>query len=148
MKPKQTSHRLPLVAIMLTSVLITSCGGGSASNADSGAGSGANPGTDAGNQSLNAVASDCITMVDEGDTIKNGQVVDGNRNIRVTNHCDYAVNVKLYSAGYVGTTTSRLVPGGSVVDDFFVTPGEPRAFACRAPLVPAIPPGAASQTCI
>ena len=115
------NETLRILSIASIGMILSACGG-------SGGGSSSSGGSSAGGGN---VATSCVTVTDLGPT-----PVAGNNNFRLTNTCNFSVNARQYSVGYVGTTTSKLAPGASVVDDFFVTPGTPQVYACKDPSLP------------
>lgn len=130
------------LAVLALGILLVGCGGGSSPGTDTGGGSSA-----CGANSQSSDVSDCVGLTNLGQTMKNGQPVEGNNDFRLFNTAPFAVNARLYSAGYVGTTVSRLAAGASSVDDFFISLGPPSVFACRAPLTPSVSAGGTNKRC-
>lgn len=134
MKSHLTSNNtLRLLSIASLGLILSACGGGGSSSSGGGSSGGGGGG---GN-----VATSCVTVTDLGPT-----PVAGNNNFRLTNTCNFTVNARQYSVGFVGTTTTKLAPGASAVDDFFVTPGTPQVFACKDPSQPVITLGGGVTT--
>ena len=84
------------------------------------------------------MASSCLLISVQGNTIKDGQRVPGYHNFSVSNNCQFEINARLYSGGFIGEKTSTLAPGEQAVHEFFITSGQPRGLACIAPLQPQI----------
>ncbi len=131
--------------VLATTLTLVACGGEGITNS----GGGATRAPDTNDNTPSRIASDCLAIVDEGQTVKPSGPVEGNHNFRITNNCSYTVNARLYSVGYVGTTVSALAAGGSAIDDFFILPGQPLGFACRAPFQPQVSlAGGLSRQCL
>lgn len=83
-------------------------------------------------------ASNCISLLADSQTFNNGSPVSETHNFSITNNCRFDINALLYSGGHVGEGVYALSSGASILSEFSIATGQPRGFACRAPLQPQV----------
>lgn len=83
-------------------------------------------------------SSRCVSLLVDSQTLSKGVPVIETHNFKVTNNCQFSVNARLYNGGYVNTDVSALAPGERALSTFSIAAGQPRGFACRAPLQPQV----------